>query len=109
MTYKPRRQSKRWLDGDCPDGVLAIYDNPKFADRYTVFYADPVTGTEYRDMVIGYRGMSEAPTHPQGVGMYGELAATQVAVYRYRNRNRAAKWTSLPDAAKRVVRDDLKP
>lgn len=40
MPYTPRRQSSRWLDGDCPPHVLAIYDHPAFADRFTVFYRD---------------------------------------------------------------------
>ena len=38
MDYRPRRASKRWLDADCPDGVLAIFDIPNICDQYTVFY-----------------------------------------------------------------------
>lgn len=40
-TYRPRRCSSRWLDADCPKGVLCIMDHPAFADRYTIFYAEP--------------------------------------------------------------------
>lgn len=105
--YTPRRQSKRWLDGDCPKGVLAIYDHPKFADRYTVFYAKPVTGTTYADMWLGYRGMSVSPSSAQGVGLYGEMRAHGAAAYRYASRHRAAKWSTLPEAVKACVRNDL--
>lgn len=106
--YKPRRQSKRWLDEDCPKGVLCIMDNKgQSADRYTVFYAEPITGTQYHDMWIGYRGMSENPFHPQGVGMYGEMQAHDVASYRYRCKHQYAKWSSLPDKVKQCVIQDL--
>lgn len=105
-TYTPRRQSKRWLDGDCPNGVLAILDAGKTQfDRWTVIYREPICGTTYADMWFGYRGMSDNPTHPQGVGMYGELEAHQAAALRYRQRS--AKWSALPDAVKRCVRRDL--
>jgi len=107
MKYRPRRASKRWLDEDCPAGVLAIFDNPNFADRYTVFYSELIL---YRDEKwLGYRGMSENPTHPQGVGMYGELQAHQVSSYRSLNHRRSCKWSSLPEKVKDCVRRDLEP
>lgn len=106
-SYKPRRQSSRWLDGDCPKGILAIYDHPKFDDRYTVFYAEPVAGETYSDMWIGYRGMSENPFHPQGIGIYGEMRAYQCARYRYASRHRACKWSSLPEKVRQCVLNDL--
>lgn len=106
--YKPRRQSKRWLDGDCPKGVLAILDNKgESADRYTVYYAEPICGTTYGDMILGYRAMSSCPFHPQGVGLYGEAKAYEVAEYRYRKKHQYAKWSSLPDDCKKLVRRDL--
>ena len=106
--YKPRRQSKRWLDEDCPNGVLAIYDDHNFADRYTVFYKEPISGSTYQDMWIGYRSMSENPFHPCGVGLYCEMLAYQVASYRYSARHKAAKWSSLPEKVKQCVIQDLK-
>ena len=106
--YKPRRQSKRWLDGDCPAGVLAILDaGPRQFDRYTVVYAEPVCGTCYADTVLWYRGMSANPSHPQGVGCSGELQAHQVAALRYREK--PARWSTLPDAVKACVRRDCQP
>lgn len=107
MKYKPRRASKRWLDGDCPEGVLAIFDDPKFADRYTVFYTKPIAGETLADMYIGYRAMSENPFHPQGVGLYGEMKAYEVSNYRYRNKHRYAKWSDLPEKVKACVLMDL--
>jgi hypothetical protein len=106
--YKPRRQSSRWLDADCPKGVLAILDNRgQTADRYTVIYADPIAGTAYADMYLGYRAMSENPFHPQGVGMYGEFRAHECAAYRYRCKRQYARWSDLPEKVKQCVRQDL--
>lgn len=72
--YRPRRQSSRWLDGDCPAGVLAIYDDPRYFDRFTVFYTDVIPGP-HGEPWIGYRGMSEHPTMPTGFGCGGEMEA----------------------------------
>jgi len=99
-----RRQTKRWLDGDCPKGVLAIFDDPRTCDRYTVFYVEPVTDDgEY----FSYVGMSGAPFHPQGFGQHGELRAHEVRMYRYQNKRYAARWSDLPEDCKRLVRQDL--
>lgn len=107
MTYRPRTQSKKFLDGDCPSGVLAIYDNGgKSFDRYTVFYKEPIAGTEFHDMWIGYRGMSEFPASAQGFGIYGELEAYKVAQYRASVYRESAKWSSLPADVQAVVRAD---
>lgn len=106
--YKPRKCSKRWLDGDCPEGVLAILDNKgQSADRYTVIYAEPISGTTYANMWLGYRAMSENPFHPQGVGMYGEFQAHECAAYRYRCKHQYTTWSSLPEKVKECVRMDL--
>lgn len=97
-----RRQTKRWLDGDCPKGVLAIYDDPRTIDRYTVFYVEPVI-----DDVLCYVAMNAAPFHPQGFGQHGELHRSDVAHYRYANAHHAARWSDLPEDCKRLVRQDL--
>lgn len=104
-TYTPRRQSRRWLDGDCPAGVLAIYDDPRSFDRFTVFYRE--TTTDHRGTVwIGYRGMSEHPAAPQGFGIYGEMAAHEARAYRAANSHRAARWSELPPDVQATVRRD---
>ena len=101
MTVTPRRCSKRWLDGDCPKGVLAILDDPRTIDRYTVIYADVFEGH------VSYVAMNAAPFHPQGFGQHGEMTTWQAARYRYANKHRYAKWSSLPEDCKKLVRQDL--
>lgn len=112
MTYSPRRQSKRWLDGDCPAEVLCIMDNKgKSFDRYTVFYVPTKAMREefpHRGMWIDYRAMSENPSSPNGFGIYGEMEAYEVAQYRYSFKHQYAKWSDLPEAVKRTVRNDCK-
>ena len=104
--YSPRRQSSRWLDGDCPRGVLAIYDNGgKTFDRYTVFYV-PTEPQDYARGWIGYRGMSEHPFDPQGFGIYSDMPCHEVAAYRYTVSKQACKWSDLPADVQRAVRAD---
>lgn len=106
MTYRPRTQSKKFLDGDCPAGVLAIYDNGgKTWDRYTVFYKPLVPLKDIRDH-IGYRGMSEDPYSPQGFGIYDTMEAWEVARYRESIYRQSAKWSDLPEQVKKSVRHD---
>lgn len=107
-TYRPRRCSSRWLDADCPKGVLCIMDHPAFADRYTIFYTD-VMPDSYGFPWISYRAASAAPFHPQGVGLYCQMEAHKVAAYRYSQKHRYAKWSSLPEDVKHLVRQDLEP
>jgi hypothetical protein len=102
--YAPRRQGKRWLDGDCPRGVLAVYyDKREPSDKYTIFYAEPVVsdGT-YAGTHIQYAGLSE-----YGMGYHGELPAYQAAQFRFRNAHRARKWSELPEAVRNWVISDL--
>ncbi len=96
-----RRCSKRWLDADCPAGVLAIFDHPNTVDRYTVFYTDNEHGW------ASYVAMNAAPFHPQGFGQHGGMPVHDVVKYRYANKHRYAKWSSLPDQCKKLVRQDL--
>lgn len=101
--YTPRRASKRWLDADCPKGVLDIFDHPDFADRYTIFYV-PDTKAEYSETWIDYLGTSG---NPQAFGGHGQLGAYKVVRYRYDNNHQRIKWSSLPEAVKAVVKQDL--
>lgn len=106
MTYTPRTQSKKFLDGDCPAGVLAIYDNGGATfDRYTVFYK-PLERQDYAHGYIGYRGMSESPASPQGFGIYDGMKPYEAAAYRRSVYRHSAKWTDLPEEVQRVVRYD---
>lgn len=101
-SYTPRRASSRWLDGDCPAEVLAIFDHPKETDRYTVFYREILKAPGYGYDSLGYISVDENGSH-----YHGELKTHEVAAYRYRNKHRYATWSSLPDVVKSVVRRDL--
>jgi hypothetical protein len=38
-----------------------------------------------------------APTHPQGVSLWGEMNAYEATQYRYRNHHRRIRWSDLPE------------
>lgn len=104
---KPRRCSKRWLDGDCPSGVLAIIDHGNIeneSERYDVFY------TQVSEIKYGVRAeywMQYYCVAPNGGGYHGEMEARQVVAYRYGMKHRYARWSDLPEAVKSAVRRDL--
>ena len=105
MSAKPRRCSKRWLDGDCPDEVLAIIDtgDQMYSERYDVFYVTPIANVDGVTW-LGYYSIAE-----RGGGYHGEMPAHEVAAYRYRMKHNYVKWSTLPDAVKQSVRNDLIP
>ena len=101
--YAPRRQNKRWLDGDVPREILAIYrDKREPCEPYTIFYAElQGSGVGQRDSLV-YIGLSET-----GRYSHGEMPAYQVTEYRFRNAHRACKWTDLPEAVRKAVKRDI--
>lgn len=113
-TYMPRRATKRWTH-DAPTYVLDVFDHPKFGDRYTVFLAGSegfhldkagniVSGMgDYGRSYLQYFGANEAPTHPQGVGMWGEMPAYDVANYRRSYSHKRIAWRDLPESVKACV------
>lgn len=101
--YVPRRAGKRWL-ADAPAYVLDVLDSGNGGERYTVLFTGDLLirdadGTVY----VQYLGMSGAPTHPQGVSMWGELKAHEVAAYRYRSGHHRIKWSDLPEHIRQHV------
>jgi hypothetical protein len=46
---------------------------------------------------IPYLTMSGAPSHPQGISMWGELRAWEAADYRYRSKRFRIRWLDLPE------------
>lgn len=98
-TYTPRRASKRWLEG-APAYVLDILDQPQFADRYTVMltgaFLYPQTGRTFANCRVPYLTMSDHPTHPQAVSMFGEMSAADAAAFRWRVKHRRKAWVDLP-------------
>ncbi len=100
--YAPRRQSPRWLDGDCPREILAIYyDKREPSDPYTIFY----TGVEKdeRDVWFCYAGVSE-----NGQGYHGQLRRYETQSFRYRNAHRARKWSEVHKPVRDWILADIK-
>lgn len=99
--WLPRRARARWLEG-APPFVCDVFDDKGLGDRYTVFFTgrDFITGPEPRAC---YLGMSEAPTHPQGVSMWGELTPRQFADYRRAFSRHRIRWLDLPENVRRHV------
>lgn len=105
--YKPRRCSKRWLDGDCPNEVLAIIDlGESELERYDVIYTD-VLKVKYEDSARTEQWLGGLSLSERGSSYHFELEAHQVAAYRYRMKHRYTKWSELPEAVKAAVRHDL--
>jgi hypothetical protein len=104
--YRPRRASKQWLDGDCPKGVLMIFDHEDFFDRYIIICREPVTGSTLGDMCIQYLSFNDL-THPQGSGQRGEMTAVRLLWYRAKYRRKQTRWSDLPENVKQLVRQDL--
>lgn len=98
--YTPRRASvTKWLQ-DAPDYILDVLDNGgATADRYTVIFTKALSSRTGRfgETWMSYLGMSYAPTHPQGVSMWGEFKAHECANYRRCNARHRIKWTDLPE------------
>lgn len=100
MKDRVKRCPPRFRDGDCPEDVADIFDNPQFGDRYTVVYRDVSHG------FIGYRAMSENPFHPQGIGLYCEMRVYQFSAYRDANRRKRVEWSRLPELVRECVKAD---
>ena len=109
--YTPRRANlKRWLKG-APDYILDVLDNKgKSVDRYTVLFTGPLLSTchgepvrTFSNTLVQYLGLSDAPSHPQGVSMWGEMAAHEAAGYRYRCGHDRIRWLDLPEAIRNHV------
>ncbi len=95
--YTPRRAGARWRE-EAPAYILDCFDDQKSGERYTIFFAAPfVSGETYANARIPYLGMSDAPTHPQGISMWGELDAYQASAYRYSNGRHRVRWLDLPE------------
>ena len=106
-SYKPRRCSKRWLDGDCPSEVLAIIDHGNNAlERFDVIYSD-VEEIKYDNSSRVERWMTMLCLTASGAWYHNEMQAHQISAYRYRMKHRYARWSDLPDAVRAAVRRDL--
>lgn len=96
--YTPRRANlKRWLE-NAPPYVLDVFDDKGYGDRYTVFFTKEMSNMtgSFADTWISYLGMSGAPSHPQGVSIWGEMTAYDATQYRYRASHKRIRWMDLP-------------
>ena len=92
LSEAPEKVQKRFFHF-APNGIpkkVKIYDNGgETCDRYTACYTGTRTGS------FGVRGMSSAPFHPQGVGMWSEYPQ-RVDHPKYSHLGKPAKWENLP-------------
>lgn len=100
--YTPRRSGLRWREA-APDYVLDCFDDPRSGDRYMVMFTPFESRTSFADTRIPYLAMSENPTHPQGIGVSGELRAHEATAYRYHNHHRRVRWMDLPAQVRQCV------
>lgn len=113
--YSPRRASYKWTH-DAPPYILDCFDSKTLGERYTIIlagrencYHKTRAGTasgcdQFHNSYLQYFGACSTPTHPQGIGMWGEMSAYDVANYRYSNSHRRIAWRDLPEAVKACVR-----
>lgn len=90
-----RRVSNKWLDGDCLDSILAIYDEPKCVDRYTIIYRE--IHDSHKGMYLVCFCCSERPCHPQGIGQHGEVSLSDLGFFRSQTAKKKIRWTDLPE------------
>ncbi len=97
--YTPRRAGARWRE-DAPGYVLDIFDNRgDSCDRYSVLLCGEhlISDGTRAGTYIPYLTMSDAPSHSQGISMWGELRAWEAAGYRSRCKQWRIKWIDLPE------------
>lgn len=91
MKYRPRRASKKWLEG-APEYVLDCFDTG-WCDRYTILFGGSLFDEcLLKDRKVMYLGLNDMPTHPWfGVSMWGEIDAS------YRPSRYRIRWLDLPE------------
>lgn len=94
-----RRMPQRFLEG-APNSVYDVFDNPNFADRYTVVYRPSFEG-------VPYASMSDNPESPNGVNIIDTMTPRKFRGYREGNRKNRISWNDLPARVKVAVIRDL--
>lgn len=78
-----------------PQEVVAMYDKPKYADRYTFLTSEPSGTTPGMYMSLG---TSRNPDDPQGISMFGDAVPGS-------HLGRKMRWSDVPlNVRKHVVR-----
>jgi hypothetical protein len=100
-THNMRRAPARFLQGT-PGCIADVFDEPGTCDRYTVFMHGVC---EYRgDLRVAYLGLSDNPSHPQGVSLWGEMSLHDFRSFRYtRARKHRVAWADLPEAVRKHI------
>ena len=88
---QPRRARKQWREG-APDYVVDCFDDPKYADRYTVFVLPAEQGA-----VLFFGAFNDGGTY------CGEMKLHEAAAYRYRTGHQRIKWLDLPNKVRASV------
>lgn len=92
---------KNW---NYPAQVLAIFDDKKGFDHYTIIYKPFF----YRGMEIWpYVGSSDNPQDPQGFFQYGEFKNLEAVDYIRRNYRYKISFDQLPENVKKAVLADI--
>ena len=93
MTYRPRRATKRWLEG-APEYILDVFDNKgKTADRYTILFGGSLLDPHLlKDRKVHMLSLNNLPDHPcYGISMWGEIEAS------YRPAHHRRRWLDMPE------------
>lgn len=89
MTYRPRRATKRWLEG-APEYILDCFKN-KFG-YWTLFGGSLLDPHLLKDRKVYMLELNDMPTSPcYGVSMWGEIEAS------YRKAHERVRWLDLPE------------
>lgn len=112
--YRPRRASKRWLEGAPPE-VLDVFDaGDAYADRYTillgghyVYQRDPEQPPSPANTVIPYLASGPNPSSHRGVYLRDEFTAVRAAQYRRSAQRQRICWADLPEAVRTAVIQEI--
>lgn len=112
MTTKNQARAQRLLPNGVPRWVRCYDNGGETADRYTAVFSKKSDNGWF-----SYRGMSEHPYHPQGVGMSGQNQFSPVdtigglwppAIGRRNHLGKRILFSDLPADCQRPVVDDYK-
>lgn len=87
VNYRPRRASKRWLEG-APEYILDCF---KDGDYWVLFGGSLFDPHLLKDRKVHMLELNSMPTHPLfGVSMWGVVEAS------YRPSHQRIRWLDLP-------------
>lgn len=91
MTYRPRRATKRWLEG-APEYILDCFEDPRIGDYWVLFGGSLLDPHLLKDRKVHILALNNLPDHPcYGVSMWGEVEAW------YRPAHHRRRWLDLPE------------